>query len=185
MLMGQNILEIIFYKESFNICNNFSKHTKYFIYVLPFLSFFMSIFDDSVLKGNTHRSMIINMQQLPKLVKINSYEQEQNACVWTPQRQDYVQQDGVQALVKPSGPGGRPRHHGRADLGCCLSSVWSKLTLRAVLCGKVIMRRHCRQRHTFSILQNLSSSQQLEIQVVTTQKRDFNLQKIFFTPKKT
>lgn len=100
------------------------------------------------------------------------------------QKQDYVKQDRVQALVKPSGHGGRPCHHGRADLGRCLSSVWSKLTLRAVLCGKVIMRRHCRQRHTFSILQNATNSQQLDIQVVTTQRRDFNLQKIFFHTKK-
>lgn len=48
----------------------------------------MSSFDDSVLKENTQRSMITNMQQFPKLVKI---EDKMTMLRW--RWQDYIKQD--------------------------------------------------------------------------------------------
>ena len=36
----------------------------------------MSTFDDSVLKRNTYRSVIINMKQVPKLVKIEGEQKD-------------------------------------------------------------------------------------------------------------
>ena len=61
ILMRQSIVEIIHDKKNYNMCNNALKCTKYVTFVLPFLSFFTSIFDDSDLKGNTHQNMIINI----------------------------------------------------------------------------------------------------------------------------
>lgn len=101
-------------------------------------------------------------------------------AVFGHQRQDDVKRDRVQALVKPSGPGGRvPRQAeqtwGAASQGSGRPDTW----------GSSVRQSHDAQTpQGESRSFRTSKSSQLEVQAVTIRQRDFNLQKIFFTPKK-